>query len=304
MTIQNIVVAVDGSEPSRNAVIWTAHFAEAIGARVTAVYVVSPICSPGIVAAAIAPISQALFEVLLQENRRVLADDWCAPLRDAAVPFTPVVADGAPSVVILEEAQRCGADLLVAGTRGHGGFSELLLGSVTRHLVHHAPLPVVVVRGQGAALSVPRKIMVGLDGSDDSDVALEWAMTVAVRLGAHLVLASILSGSPGSTAEEDVNTGKGLEVKASAIRAAGVPCEAVLSTSITAAGELIKLATSYRADLIVVGHRGTSLVNEWALGSVGSELTDHASQPVVVVRRPPEALGVAAAGPGYHYVSE
>jgi nucleotide-binding universal stress UspA family protein len=39
-----------------------------------------------------------------------------------------------------------GADLLVVGSRGHGGFTEALLGSVSQHCVHHAPCPVVIIR--------------------------------------------------------------------------------------------------------------------------------------------------------------
>jgi nucleotide-binding universal stress UspA family protein len=43
------------------------------------------------------------------------------------------------------------ADLLVVGSRGHGGFTEALLGSVSQHLVQHAPCPVVIIRSEKAA---------------------------------------------------------------------------------------------------------------------------------------------------------
>jgi nucleotide-binding universal stress UspA family protein len=47
--------------------------------------------------------------------------------------------------VLIDEAD--GADLLVVGSRGHGGFTEALLGSVSQHCVHHARCPVVIIRG-------------------------------------------------------------------------------------------------------------------------------------------------------------
>jgi nucleotide-binding universal stress UspA family protein len=57
----------------------------------------------------------------------------------------PRVVKGNPPQVLLEAAD--GASLLVVGSRGHGGFTEALLGSVSQHCVHHAPCPVVVIRG-------------------------------------------------------------------------------------------------------------------------------------------------------------
>lgn len=58
------------------------------------------------------------------------------------------VVEGNTAAVLLKAAE--GADLLVVGCRGHGGFVGALLGSVSQHCVQHATCPVVVVRGEGA----------------------------------------------------------------------------------------------------------------------------------------------------------
>jgi nucleotide-binding universal stress UspA family protein len=60
-----------------------------------------------------------------------------------------LVIFGHPAQVLLDAAD--GADLLVVGSRGHGGFAEAMLGSVGQHLVHHAPCPVVIIRGKETA---------------------------------------------------------------------------------------------------------------------------------------------------------
>jgi nucleotide-binding universal stress UspA family protein len=54
------------------------------------------------------------------------------------------VVEGAPGAVLVDESQN--ADLLVVGSRGHGGFAQLLLGSVSQQCAQHAACPVVIVR--------------------------------------------------------------------------------------------------------------------------------------------------------------
>ena len=62
---------------------------------------------------------------------------------DAGVAVTTLVAEGTAAQALLEAAET--ADLLVVGSRGHGGFKGLLVGSVSQQCVSHASVPVVVV---------------------------------------------------------------------------------------------------------------------------------------------------------------
>jgi nucleotide-binding universal stress UspA family protein len=83
-----------------------------------------------------------------RENaEKVLADAISAAVDPGSgVPVRARVVEGIPAQVLLDACD--GADLLVVGSRGHGGFAEALLGSVSQHCVHHAHCPVVVIRGQ------------------------------------------------------------------------------------------------------------------------------------------------------------
>jgi nucleotide-binding universal stress UspA family protein len=63
---------------------------------------------------------------------------------DEQVTIRPKVVEGIAAQMLLDAS--AGADLLVVGSRGHGGFVEALLGSVGQHCVHHAKCPVVVIR--------------------------------------------------------------------------------------------------------------------------------------------------------------
>ena len=75
-----------------------------------------------------------------------MLDDAIQKVRGAldGVQFEPVVVEGHPAPALVEAA--LGADLLVVGSRGHGEFSGMLLGSVSEYCTHHVSCPITVVR--------------------------------------------------------------------------------------------------------------------------------------------------------------
>lgn len=140
-----IVVGVDGSASSEQALRWALRQAELTGATVEAVIAWhfhfisnSHAMMPTDV---LAPSTD--FRKIAE---RVLADTVSRATSGALpVSVTQEVLEGDAAVVLIRES--AGADLLVVGSRGHGGLAEALLGSVGQHCVHHAACPVVIIRG-------------------------------------------------------------------------------------------------------------------------------------------------------------
>lgn len=135
--MSKVVVGVDGSEASRAAVRWAA--AEAALREVPLVAVEAWEFSPLIFAADV--------PVALDELRSTVEEHLHGVVRDE-------VGDPRPETVerVVEEApvpallgQVAAGDLLVVGSRGRGGFTGLLLGSVSQQVAQHAPCPVAIV---------------------------------------------------------------------------------------------------------------------------------------------------------------
>ncbi|MGZ4508003.1 MAG: universal stress protein [Blastococcus sp.] len=134
-----IVVGVDGSDSSADALRWAAAQARLTGAALTAVMSWE------------LPTSYAWGPVMDDTDweadaRKALEQTITETLdADAAATVQRSVLRGHPARALLDAS--AGADLLVVGSRGHGGFAGLLLGSVSQHVITHATCPVLVVHG-------------------------------------------------------------------------------------------------------------------------------------------------------------
>jgi nucleotide-binding universal stress UspA family protein len=144
-----VVVGIDGSAQADRALREAAHEAVLRHASLDVVHVWSPPVNVGPFGAVAMPTAMEASEAVARRllDARVEAVIGRLDQRPSRVERI-LVADHSPARMLLEAAK--GADLLVVGSRGRGGFAGLLLGSVSQQCVHHAPCPVLVVEADGS----------------------------------------------------------------------------------------------------------------------------------------------------------
>jgi nucleotide-binding universal stress UspA family protein len=140
---RRIVVGVDGSPSSMTALRWSLRQAKLTGCEVEAVTAWQYPSTYGF-----SPTTDGASD-FEGDAQKILFD----ALNEVGgvgpgVIIRPSVVEGHPADVLVREAR--GADLLVVGSQGHGGFAEVLLGSVSQYCVHHAPCSVLVIQGTGS----------------------------------------------------------------------------------------------------------------------------------------------------------
>ena len=140
-----IVVGSDGSPHSDRAIAWTANQAKLSGARVVVVHAIEIPVYAGYGEFAMPMVPARLTDSERDKVRKEVHDVWAAPLADAGIEYHVALIDGSPAGAIRAAADKEDAELVVVGSRGRGGFVELVLGSTSHQLAHHARRPLVII---------------------------------------------------------------------------------------------------------------------------------------------------------------
>lgn len=212
------------------------------------------------------------------------------------------MALGVARDVLLDSIE--GAHLLVVGSRGRGSLASLVLGSVSVGLAAKAPCPVAVVRpmmGRREDSPYAGRIVVGVDGTELSQPALEHAFEIASVEGRGLVV--LHAWGPAMETDHHHHEIENFVAEqhhlalgeALAGYAERFPDVAVTEyhTHDEAARELVRVSED--AWLVVVGSRGRGDTRSVVFGSVSRFVVEHARCPVLVVRRPAPSSAPPAA---------
>lgn len=284
-----IVVGIDGSEPSGNALEWAASRAHLGGAELELLnaYTLVPELNfygyHGVPSQPVEWYVEFSGQVLQAAAARVreLAPDLSCTLTSEM---------GHPAHALADAS--AGADAVVVGRRGLGSVASALMGSVSNRLTIQAECPVVVVGEDEVPTTGP--IVVGLDGSEFGPYALRFAITEAALRGtsvravaAYELLHPVLRDDPEAVARMqayvEAETEGAISRALDEVDSASVSVEPVAVEG--PAAEAI-LAQAEDAQLIVVGTHGKGLVRRILLGSVSRRVLNDANRPVAVVDLP------------------
>ncbi len=282
-----IVAGVDTSPGSLAAAHYAASLAVRRGTSLTLIHVYESFFhgyGPLMVAA-----SYATIDAQVRDAAKVALANMATELRTAypGLSIEAQLRDGFAAQVLISESQDALAT--VVGSRGLGGFAELMVGSVSAQVATHGHGPIIVVR---PAPAPDGPVLVGYDGSDAAAAALDFAAHEAISRGVRLVVANVYWEKPWGFGPEPVEDPKiTAERQAHDLVKDGLELlledhpelqgEALLLHSLNPEHSLVE--ESAKASLTVVGCRGRGGFAGLLLGSVSRTLIHHAAGPVAVI---------------------
>ena len=293
MTSKPILVGYDGSDSSDAALGWALDAARLRGTSVRVMHAEPPFLAPGL---AFAGPPGTPGDTPIRAGEQTLAVGLVRARRLAPdVTVDRVMVTGGGAAALVEESGE--SEIVVVGSRGLGGFSELLLGSTGLEVASRATCPVVVIRtGQLEPGPEGGRVVVGVDGSALSTEALGFAFEEASLHGCGLTAvhawrspyfdAHGRGGQAPTLIAYEVFQGEELQAlqDALALWQQKVPDVDVRQYVVHSHPARALIAASAGAELVVVGSRGRDSLRSVLLGSVSHAVLHHAHCPVAVVR--------------------
>ncbi|WP_066512976.1 universal stress protein [Corynebacterium sp. CMW7794] len=288
-----VVVAVDGSEASKNAVRWAANTAmkRGIPLRIASSYTVPQF----LYAEGMVPPKELFDDLQAETLEKIEAARAVAHEVAPDIKIGHTIAEGSPIDMLLEMSHD--VTMVVMGSRGMGGLSGMVMGSVSASVVSHASCPVVVVREDNQVTESTKygPVVVGVDGSEVSQKATHYAFAEAAARGAELIAvhtwmdmqvqASLagLSAAQAEWAEVEKEQGVLLTERLAEFQAEypDVPVKKVIARD-RPVRALADAAAG--AQLLVVGSHGRGGFKGMLLGSTSRALLQNAPCPMMVVR--------------------
>jgi nucleotide-binding universal stress UspA family protein len=278
---RRILLAVDGSTESANAVELVADFAP-LGTSVKVIH--------------IWPLQVAGQEWFSAPETRMeaesLVEGHAARLRKAGLTAVAEVRSGPSGRIyqqIIEAAEEFACDLIAMGSRGRSDLGGLFLGSVSHQLMAHTTRPVLIARAAPRPAKPQRRVLLAIAGGEEIATAVPTAIAVSRRWGAEVLVLHVsrvlaLEGlawtEPASEAQAAV------DAVLRELRIAGVSARGhVVTGGGSVASEIAEIAEVWDADLIVMGSRRLGELQGLLTGATDHQLVHRIQTPVLIAGR-------------------
>ena len=282
-----ILLATDGSEDAARATEAASDLARKSGSELHVVHVWHDV--PG-------PYRHGFVKAELRRQGQEILDEQVRKIEDAGVTVTQAhLRGGRTSNEVIKLSEELGVGLLIVGSRGLGTVRRILMGSQSEEIVHHAHVPVLVVR-RGESAWPPARVIVGEDFSDDARKAGELAANIAKLYGspvklvyAHPDLPEVPPGEARDAAVRELGgirqrDEESLERRADELKEIlGSRPEVTVSDDYPAVVILKAAQKESPPALVAVGSRGLAGLTRTRLGSVSTKVVTAAQGPALVV---------------------
>jgi uncharacterized protein len=284
LALRHILWACDFSGCSTGALRFAIPLARAFGSDITALHVMPTTVPPGVGAASLT--NPALLQPHLHHDVSIALNRCVGPAAEASVSTRIALREGKPVEEVLALAESIPADLIALGTHGKRLFERSVLGSVAERILGRAHCPVLAVPTMARPTSGGlQTILWATDFSSHAEGAQQWALAIARKSHARLLLLHVVEGDTLMTDAERVREAEErLQEPLAACREAGCPAEAIVVLG-GASREVERIARERAVDLIVMGVEGPHAVHRLFFGSTTHRTVRDAPCPVLAVRR-------------------
>jgi nucleotide-binding universal stress UspA family protein len=276
-----VVVGVDGSANAEHALAWAVAKAEQLGPILPIMTFTTPtsVTSIGLALST----DPAMFRQAAETRLAEIVDSV-----DPSLAPNSRVIEGHTGVALCKAAEK--AKLLVVGTRGTGALMGSLTGSTSIYCAKHSVVPVVIVPENFPSDRPLSNVVVGLDGSENAEAALRWAIANMEPTGRIAAVGAFppwgyINGNfdpPREVMEAHVRK----RVEDSVARVVGTADngpDIEIHVATRDAREALRRLAGLKVDMLVVGSRGESGLSFLFLGSVATALAHHPKVPTVIV---------------------